>query len=94
MQLEEKRDLDLNQLDANFEGKKSGIFAIQEESTSSEGRSLAADALNNIDHNLNSQSRRSDSAFCEYMMIRTKEIDYLDSPCIAIYFQNMTTHVE
>ena len=27
-------------------------------------------------------------------MIRTKEIDYLDSPCIAIYFQSMTTHVE
>ena len=32
--------------------------------------------------------------FNEYMMIRTKEIDYLDNPCIAIYFQNMTTHVE
>ena len=27
-------------------------------------------------------------------MIRTKEIDYLDSPCVAVYFQNMTTHVE
>ena len=24
--------------------------------------------------------------FNEYMMIRTKEIDYLDNPCIAIYF--------
>ena len=27
-------------------------------------------------------------------MIRSKKIEYLESPAIAIYFQNMTEHAE
>ena len=29
----------------------------------------------------------------EYTMIRTKVIEYLQKPCIAIYLENMTKHV-
>ena len=27
-------------------------------------------------------------------MVRTKKIEYLETPAIAIYFQNMTQHVK
>lgn len=30
----------------------------------------------------------------EFTLVHTKEIDYLQQPAIAVYFQNMTAYVE
>ena len=43
--------------------------------------------------NQNHQTDDRQSKF-EYTRIRTKKIEYLESPSIAVYFENVTQHVE
>ena len=40
------------------------------------------------------QKNEESKTFKEYIMIRTKQVNYLDKPCIAVYFKSVTTHVE